>query len=120
MRSIRTKIFALVGSAVGCAVLLMAAISALAGLNTRYDAKRLELQGTAATIAVAVAHPLAQGRGPDLARTLSSMGRIPGISYARVSDLDGRVVQQFGFGVVVTHDEARIVPNQPVGPLSAA
>jgi two-component system sensor histidine kinase BarA len=119
LRSIRAKLAVFTFAAVSGAVMLMAAISAWTGLNERYQAKQAELQGIAAAIAVAVSQPLAAGDRDGVARSLSSVGRIPGITYARVRDHEDRTVQQFGFGVVVADRVGILEANKPVGPLSA-
>ncbi len=119
MRSIRTKLAVLVLTTVTSAVLLVTFAFAWINLKDRFSAKRLELQGIAAAIATSVARPLADGDGDSVARTLSSVGRIPDITYALVSDAEGRAVHQFGFGVVVARETGAVEPNREIGPFTA-
>ena len=118
MRTIRAKLAVLVVTAVVSAVLLVSLTLAWKDASHRFSAKRLELQGVAAAIATAVAHPLATGDADNVTRTLSAVGRIPGLTFARVTDNTGRPVQQFGFGVVVAREEGAAEANADIGPLS--
>jgi signal transduction histidine kinase/CheY-like chemotaxis protein/HPt (histidine-containing phosphotransfer) domain-containing protein len=116
VRSIKTKLALLVVSAVALSVLLVSVSAAWNDASRRYAAKRDELKGIAATIATAVAHPLSRGDAENVTRTLSAVGRIPGITYARVSDASGKPVQQFGFGVVVARERGPVTPNVDISP----
>jgi signal transduction histidine kinase/AmiR/NasT family two-component response regulator/HPt (histidine-containing phosphotransfer) domain-containing protein len=119
VRTIRAKLAILVMTAVVSAVLMVSLTSAWKNATLRFSAKRLELQGVAAAIATAVAHPLASGDTENVARTLSAVGRIPGLTFARVTDAKGRQVQQFGFGVVVAREQGPAEANAEIGPLNA-
>ncbi len=119
MRSIHAKLTVLVLATVVSSVLLVSIVFAWIDLTHRFSAKKLELQGIAAAIATSVSYPLANGDQANVARTLSAVGRIPGLTYARVSDAGGRAVQQFGFGVVVTHETGAVEANPDIGPFTA-
>ena len=115
LRSIRTKLALLVVAAVVSAVLLVCMAFAWTDATRRFTAKRLELQGIATIMATAISHPLSTGDTTSIARTLTSVGRIPGLTYARVTNADGQTIQQFGSGVIVSHIGASITPNQIIG-----
>ena len=119
LRSIRTKLTVLVLATVVSSVLLVSAVFAWIDLDHRFQAKRHELQGIAAAFATSVAYPLANRELDNVARTLSAVGRIPGLTYARVSDGEGRPVHQFGFGVVVTNQIGAVEANPDIGPFTA-
>ena len=118
LRSIRTKLALLVVTAVVSAVLLVCLAFAWTDASRRFSAKRLELQGIATTIATAVSLPLAAGDHTSIARTLGAVGRIPGLTYARVADVKGLTVQQFGAGIVVSRRSENTTPNQSISPFS--
>lgn len=118
MRSVKAKLAVLVATAVVSSVLLVTLTAAWTDANRRFTAKRAELLGIASTIATAVAHPLSINDATNVSRTLSAIGRIPGLTFARVTDINGRPVQQFGFGVVVGREAGAVEPNPKIGPLT--
>ena len=119
MRSIRWKLAALVIAAVGSAVLLVSATFVWSDLQLRFSSRRQELQGVAAALATTLAQPLADSDKASVARSLSAVGRIPGLTYALVTDGGGNIVQQYGFGVVVTREQGTIRTAPEIGLLSS-
>ena len=107
-------------TAVVSAVLLVCMAFAWTDVTRRFTAKRLELQGIATIMATAISHPLSSGDTTSIARTLTSVGRIPGLTYARVTDANGDTIRQFGSGVIISHKDARIAPNQIIGLFSGS
>jgi len=118
LRSIRAKLAAVVIAAVVTAVTLASLASAWREAARRISAKTGELHAIARTLATAVAPGLARSSKPEVAQTLSAIGRIPGIGFARVTDRVGQTVHQFGLGVVVGRDADRYEPNSALSPLS--
>ncbi|MEQ1652174.1 MAG: CHASE sensor domain-containing protein, partial [Hyphomicrobium sp.] len=119
MRSIRTKLAILVATAVASAVMLVCLAFAWTDASRRFSAKSLELHAIATTIATAVSHPLGVHDHANIARTLGSVGRIPGLTYARVADARNTTVQEFGVGIVIARGNGAMPINQRIGPLSA-
>ena len=118
MRSIRSKLALLVVSTVVSAVLVMCVAATWHDAVRQFSLKQAELRGIAAVIAASVAVPLATDDHPNVARTLSAAGRIPGLTFAGVTDLNDQPVQQFGFGVVVGRETGRLEANPQIGPFS--
>ncbi len=118
MRSFRTKLAVLVATTVISAVLLVSMVAAWTDAGRRFDAKRRELQGIAAAIAITVSQPLAEKNVGNVARALAVVGRIPGLTFARISDAEGRIVQQFGLGIVVSRHGGAVDPNEDIGPFT--
>lgn len=58
-----------------------------------------ELQATAGVFATAVSGPTAERDRNGILRVLKAIGRVPGLSYARVEDSWGRVLAEIGTGV---------------------
>jgi two-component system sensor histidine kinase BarA len=117
--SIRAKVTAAVVLAVLSATLVGSVASAWREANRRFDFKREELRGVAATFAAAVSSALASGDRRHVGHTVNAIGRIPGLTYARVVGADDKVAYEFGNGVLVTRDRELISQDDHVGPFSS-
>ena len=118
-KSIRTKVVAAVLLAVLSATLLGSMASAWREANRRFNSKREELKGVAATLAASVAPALANGDIRQVAITLNSIGKIPGLKYARVIGAENEIVYEVGNGILVTRNAEPISQTEHVGPFSA-
>ena len=105
--------------AVLAATLLGSLASAWREANRRFDFKREELQGVAATLAASISSPLAGNDRRHVAEIVNAIGRIPGLTYARVLGGDHRIVYEVGNGVLVTRDNEPMSASDPLGPFSA-
>jgi two-component system, sensor histidine kinase len=117
MHSIRTKLAWLVITAVVTAVLLVCLAFAWTDATRRFSTKQLELQAIATTIATAVSLPLSTGDTTSIGRTLGAVGRIPGLTFVQVTNLEGGIIRQFGTGVVVSRRD-NTTANQILTPFS--
>jgi signal transduction histidine kinase/DNA-binding NarL/FixJ family response regulator/HPt (histidine-containing phosphotransfer) domain-containing protein len=119
VRSIKAKLAMLVSAAVLSAVVMGSLAAAWHDASLRISAKRDELNGIAAVFATAVSQPLAHGDHAAVARAMTSIARLPDIKFARIVDKTGRVVVEFGSGVVVGHKNGEIEASPKLNPLSA-
>jgi two-component system sensor histidine kinase BarA len=109
--SVRAKISAIVATAVIGAVILGAGASAIREAEKRFTSKRAELEGIATALAAATSRSLASDNRMEIGRTLSAIGRIPGIAFAQVFDRGWNAVFELGNSVVVENGGSRVVPN---------
>jgi two-component system sensor histidine kinase BarA len=117
--SIRAKVVAAVVLAVLSATLVGSFASAWREASRRFEFKRDELHGVAATLAAAVSSALASGDRRQVGNTVNAMGRIPGLKYARVTGADGKVAYEFGNGVLITRDRELFSHDDDLGPFSS-
>ena len=101
LASIRAKLALVVAGGVVSAVLLASVASAWREAGRGLRAKQAELQAVGAALAATISHPLSQDQATDVIRALRAIGRMPGITTARVLDGHGAPVAQFGSGVVL-------------------
>lgn len=100
-RSIRNKITTAVLMAVVPALLFVSGISALREARQQRQSFSIELAGIAAALGSAVSEPLASRDTRQVANALKGIAAIPSVTYVAVRDGDGRVVFQFGSGILV-------------------
>ena len=99
--TIGRKLAAVVATAVACSVLLASVGAALRDSDRQFQSKKAELAGIAATLAATVSEALFEGDRRRIANALKGIGSIPEIRHVRVSDNAGKVVFQFGIGVLL-------------------
>lgn len=83
------------------ALLFVSTISALREAEQQRKSFSIELAGIASALGSAVSEPLAAGDQRQVANALKGIAAIPGVTYVAVRDAQGKVVFQFGSGILV-------------------
>ena len=99
--SIRVKIALVIAAGVVSAVLVAGVASAWREAKRGLEAKQAELQAFADALAATISFPMSQGQTPDVLRALRAMGRMPSVTSAQVTDASGRLMAQFGGGIML-------------------
>jgi two-component system sensor histidine kinase BarA len=94
--SIRTKFILTVCGSVMIAQVIEAGVSVWQEATLYAQTKQETMLSTAQAIAAAVAHPTATGDEQAAFRALRAIGGIPGASYVRVEDKNGRTIAESG------------------------
>lgn len=98
--SIRSKLALVVIAGVLPAVLLVSLYAASRETSRRTVAANAELAAVGEALAVTLSLPLSLGNQADVMRALRATGRMPNVTYARVTDVRGQTIAQFGVGIV--------------------
>ena len=117
-RSIGARLAAIVVVSVLSAVLVGALASAWRDADRRFRSVRVELDSIAAAISASVARPLAAGSRSDVAQTLVAIRQMPGLSFAQVTDAEGKLVAQLGDSTVLGSSGQRVEPNSEISPFA--
>ena len=110
LKSISAKLGLIVVAGVSAAVLLASVVTAWREASHRIMDKDAELSAVGEALAATLSSPLAQSRPDEVTRALRATARMPIIRYARVVDAKGRLVGQFGIGVVLSSRQAHGYP----------
>ncbi|MCH9806502.1 MAG: response regulator [Alphaproteobacteria bacterium] len=118
-RSIRTKLALVALIGVMSAMLLAGSIAVWSAAERRYTGLKDELDGVAATMAIAVAPSLSKKAYREAQNILRAIGRMPRVDYASVVDTKGTLIAAFGDGVVLARDAALVNAGEKPSLLSA-
>ena len=108
MRSLKAKLVVIVLAGIVSAVTLTALLTGWRAADRRFHGLAEELHGVAATLAIAVAPAQARGAHREVQKILGAIGRMPRVKFARVLSTDGRLIAEFGNGVVLNRDAALV------------
>ena len=117
-RSLGTKLSLILALGIVGAVLLASLTSSWREAHRRLETKRDELNGIAAAIATTASAPVFSGDRAAITRALKSIGRIPGINFARISDRSGHILAELGLGIVLRRFPEEFDPQAQLTPLS--
>jgi signal transduction histidine kinase/HPt (histidine-containing phosphotransfer) domain-containing protein/FixJ family two-component response regulator len=115
--SIRTKFILAVCGAILIAQLAVAAVSVWQEASLYAQSKQETMTSTAQAIAAAVAHSAARGDEQGAFRALRAIGGIPGASYVRVEDRNGRTLAETGQAEQLETDVISLERGRPVDQL---
>ena len=92
MRTIKARLAITVIAAVVSAVTIASLASAWRDSSRRLSTKTRELAAIAATLATAVSPAVVKADRQEVARLLAAIGRIPGLTYSRITDAQGTII----------------------------
>ncbi|MEQ8823314.1 MAG: ATP-binding protein [Filomicrobium sp.] len=115
LRSIRTKLALTILVAVAVAGLVGAVVSGFRTANRQFDSISQQLEGVAATLAIAAAPAQARKDYRAVQNTLAAIGRIKRVRYAEVRNKAGIRVAAFGNGVILVRNAETVARGERPG-----
>lgn len=118
MRSLKSKLVVIILAGIVSAVTLTALLTGWRAADRRFQGLVEELRGGATTLAMAVAPAQARKSHREVQKILGAIGQMPRVKFARVVDMDGRLIAAFGNGVVLNRDVALVSKEDRPGLLT--
>ncbi len=105
-KSIRNRLFAVVLLAVVPALFVVSSFNSFRSAGIERLSRQAEFQGIAHALAASASEALGRADDRQIANSLKGIGKIPGLNHVSIRDTNGRIIFQFGSGVLLKDSTA--------------